>query len=162
MWNIYQVYWGRHQQDFYKKCTSARLLKQQLCRSLKMKALSRLMTIFRLTCHTNTGYLLDETFENIKNMSEACLGEEEDIEYPIEPILRMHYHIHSPVRAYCRDIYQREWFNLQNHNAVKKHQSSSKKSLVSQYSHYLSQWKMSYSPIMDDSIHRVSSIIALF
>lgn len=164
VWNVYQNHWGRDTQEYYKKHNSAHLLWMYFQNSANIKAFYRLANIFRSTCNTsNMESLLKETFEHIKNISEACLREEQDSDNfrLIEPIQRMRYNIHLPIRSYCRDTYQREWCHLQNHIAIHKH-GDGRNSLFFQYSGYLSAWKLSYSIDMDDSIYRVSSIVALF
>lgn len=157
IWNVYQKHWGQETQAVYKKHHSARLLWMCFQNSSNIK-------VWRLKCNTsNMEILLKQTFQHIKNVSIACLNEECDSNHfrLIEPIQRIRYNIHLPIRSDCQDTSGREWFHLQNHIAIHKY-GDGRNSLFFQYSGYLSAWKLSHSTDMDDSIYRVSSIVALF
>lgn len=112
-WDIFQAHWGKEEQALLRVRCSARLLAQQLRNSAKMRALSSMLDMLRSMMWFDF-MDLDDIFDSVRNMAEACLEEEwnEEQWWNTAPFFRMQHHLHKPVGISSPSIYQREWLHL--------------------------------------------------
>lgn len=138
VWDIYQAYWGQYEQAYARTRKSAHLLHECMTKSTRMKALVYMYDIVKIMWSMELFVRPDEVFLTIKDVSEACLGEEQDEELGrhMDAYTRLQLNIHLPIWHECQDLWARHW------NIIRRPRLES---LVD---------------IMDESIYRVSAIIA--
>lgn len=115
VWDIYQNYWGKENQDILKKKHSANLLVRQFNKSSKMKALFTMRNLLTLLWDMNMFIHDNELLDAVRDMSNALL--EEDWEYDnsnIDPYTRMVNGIHTLKQTCYLSNEEREWRNIQN------------------------------------------------
>jgi len=107
VWNTYHTHWGKEEQQEIKKRYSASLLEKKLKKSSSINALLYMFDIFR-----------DDIFEYdyevlraIKNMSRACM-EEEDLCEEEDSYTRMNSDFHLYHHFGVLSVAQRQWMSL--------------------------------------------------
>ena len=137
VWDIYQVYWGRHEQAYARSRKSAHLLNECMTKSSKMKALVAMYDIVKIMWSMELFVHPNEVFLTIQDVSDACLGEEkEELGRHMDAHTRLQLNIHLPIWYECQDLWTRHWNMLRRPKMA---------SLVD---------------ILDESVYRVSAIVA--
>jgi hypothetical protein len=111
VWGVYQAHWGIQEQEALYKIHTAKLLRERLVSSSKMRALCYMHHILSVMWEMQLFTRPDEIFTSIQDMADACLGEESDdsCKIKIHPFDRMRDSIHLPPPEKCKDIYTRQW-----------------------------------------------------
>lgn len=136
VWGVYRAHWGIDEQDAICRKHTAKLLKERLIASSKMRALCYMHHILDVMWGMNLFTRPDEVMDSVRDMAEACLGEEFDETAHTEshPADRIRDNIHHPPPVECQNVCARQWETLKRP--------------------HLQQ-------IDEESIYRVSALIAL-
>jgi len=113
VWDIYQIYWGRQEQQELKKRRSARLLENLLRNSPRMKGLYHMHPILRMMWDMNEdGQHQEEIFDAIKTLGKACMGEEDLCDNTLDAYTRMMNDVHVCHHFCYLSVEQRQWMSL--------------------------------------------------
>ena len=137
VWGIYYNHFGKEQQEYQKKLQASRLLQKTFDASHKIRALKYMYTIIKLMWEMDLFTQTEDIMVYIKNISEACLNEEYSDRMDMDPYYRLQNNVHMSIKQNCEELDVRHW-------------------------RLLNRPKIPYNlNNMNDSVYRVSSIIAL-
>ena len=119
VWDIYQTYWGREEQQQLKKRHSARLLETLLRSSHRMKGLYYMRHVLEMMWdyddNNDDSYVFEhqqELLHAIKSMGKACMGEEDLCDSLMDPYTRMMNDVHVYHHFCYLSVEQRQWMSL--------------------------------------------------
>lgn len=119
VWDIYQTYWGREEQQELKKRHSARLLETLLRNSHRMKGLYYMRHVLEMMWdyddNNDDSYVFEhqqELLHAIKSMGKACMGEEDLCDSLMDPYTRMMNDVHVYHHFCYLSVEQRQWMSL--------------------------------------------------
>lgn len=118
VWDIYQTYWGREEQQELKKRNSARLLETLMRNSHRMKGLYYMRHVLDMMWgydDNNSPYVFEhqeELLHAIKSMGKACMGEEDLCDSLMDPYTRMMNDVHVYHHFCYLSVEQRQWMSL--------------------------------------------------
>lgn len=114
VWGVYRAHWGVDEQEGMRKAHTAKLLKERLFTSSKMRALCYMHHILHVMWGMSMFTRPDEVMVSVRDMAEACLGEDDDesVYNKTHPADRIRDNIHHPPPLACRSVYTRQWETL--------------------------------------------------
>lgn len=114
VWGVYHAHWGMDEQESMRKTHTAKLLRERLLTSSKMRALYYMYHILNVMWGMNLFTRPDEVMASVRDMAEACLGEEDDESAytAAHPADRIRDNLHHPPPIECRSVYTRQWETL--------------------------------------------------
>lgn len=138
VWEVYHAHWGLEEQRILRKRHAAKLLNGRLRASSKMHSLYYMHQILAVMWEMDLFTRPNEVVLSIRDMADACLGlEDDESARAMDPVDRMRANKHVPLREECQDVLDRHWEVIH-------------RPIMTPSLHY------------DDSIYRVSALVALF